>query len=60
LKQLAHMDWARQEYGTRPTRRPHLLEYQLLVREYKEAQLNASLDVTNRAIERLEQRLKQE
>ncbi len=60
LKQLAHMDWARQEYGTRPTRRPHLLEYQLLVREYKEAQLNASLDVTNKAIERLEQRLKQE
>lgn len=60
IKQLAHMDWARQEYGSRATRRPHLLEYQLLVREYKEAQLNASLDVTNRAIERLEQRLKQE
>lgn len=60
LKQLAHMDWARQEYGSRQARRPHLLEYQLLVREYKEAQLKASLEVTNRTIESLEQRLKQE
>lgn len=57
LKQLAHMDWARREYGSRPVRRPHLLEYQLLVREYKEAILKAGLEVTENAIARLEQRL---
>ncbi|GLV58558.1 hypothetical protein KDH_53890 [Dictyobacter sp. S3.2.2.5] len=57
LKQLAHMDWARREYGSRPVRRPHLLEYQLLVREYKEAVLKAGLEVTENAIARLEQRL---
>ncbi|GHO88752.1 PadR family transcriptional regulator [Dictyobacter formicarum] len=57
LKQLAHMEWARREYGSRPVRRPHLLEYQLLVREYKEAILKAGLEVTEKAIARLEQRL---
>jgi Predicted transcriptional regulators len=57
LKQLAHMTWARQEYGSRQTRRPRLLEYQLLVREYKEAELKATLEVTDNAIARLEQRL---
>lgn len=57
LKQLAHMEWARREYGSRPVRRPHLLEYQLLVREYKEATLKAGLEVTEKAIARLEQRL---
>jgi DNA-binding PadR family transcriptional regulator len=57
LKQLAHMEWALQEYGTRPTRRPHLLEYQLLVREFKEAELKAGLEVTEHAIQRLEGRL---
>ncbi|GCE19326.1 PadR family transcriptional regulator [Dictyobacter kobayashii] len=57
LKQLEHMEWARREYGSRPVRRPHLLEYQLLVREYKEAVLKAGLDVTEKAIARLEQRL---
>lgn len=57
LKQLAHMEWARQEFGNRPTRRPHLLEYQLLVREFKEAELKAGLEVTERAIARLEKRL---
>ena len=54
LKQLEHMEWARQQYATRPTRRPRLLEYQMLVRDYKEAVLKAVLEVTERAIERLE------
>src|SRR2546425_650086 len=54
LKQLAHMEWARQQYATRPTRRPRLLEYQMLVRDYKEAVLKAGLEVTERAIARLE------
>ena len=54
LKQLAHMEWARREYATRPSRRPRLLEYQMLVREYKEAVLKAGLEVTERAIERLQ------
>jgi DNA-binding PadR family transcriptional regulator len=53
LKQLEHMEWARQQYATRPSRRPRLLEYQMLVREYKEAVLKAGLEVTERAIERL-------
>ncbi len=53
LKQLEHMEWARQQYATRPTRRPRLLEYQMLVREYKEATLKAGLEVTERAIARL-------
>ncbi|BCL81652.1 PadR family transcriptional regulator [Ktedonobacteria bacterium brp13] len=56
-KQMAHMIWAREEYGSRPTRRPRLLEYQLLVREYKEAELQAGLDVTDKAIAKIEQRL---
>lgn len=55
IKQLEHMEWARQQYATRPTRRPRLLEYQMLVREYKEAELRAGLEVTERAIERLQQ-----
>ncbi|GAC1433363.1 MAG: hypothetical protein PVS3B3_29360 [Ktedonobacteraceae bacterium] len=54
LQQLAHMEWARQQYAMRPTRRPRLLEYQMLVREYKEATLRAGLEVTERAIMRLE------
>ena len=56
LKQLEHMEWARQQYATRPSRRPRLLEYQMLVREYKEAVLKAGLEVTERAIERLKQK----
>lgn len=56
-QQLAYMEWARQEYGSRTARRPRLLEYQLLVREYKEAVLTAGLAVTERAIARLEERL---
>lgn len=54
LKQLEHMEWARQQYATRPSRRPRLLEYQMLVREYKEAVLKAGLEVTERAIERIQ------
>ncbi len=53
LKQLEHMEWARQQYSTRPARRPRLLEYQMLVRDYKEAVLKAGLEVTEKAIERL-------
>ena len=56
LKQIAHMEWVRQQYGSRPSRRPHLLEYQMLVREYKEATLKADLEVTERAIARLRDR----
>jgi DNA-binding PadR family transcriptional regulator len=55
-KQLIHMEWALREYGNRAVKRPHLLEYQLLVREYKEAVLKAGLEVTENAIARLEQR----
>lgn len=55
-KQLAHMEWARHQYASRPTRRPRLLEYQMLVREYKEAMLKADLEVTEQAIARLEER----
>jgi DNA-binding PadR family transcriptional regulator len=57
LKQLAHMERAHQEYGTRPSKRPRLLEYQLLVRDYKEAVLKAGIEVTEKAILRLEQRI---
>jgi len=53
IKELEHLEWARQQYASRPTRRPRLLEYQMLVREYKEATLRADLEVTERAIERL-------
>jgi DNA-binding PadR family transcriptional regulator len=59
LKQLAHMEWARQQYATRPSRRPRLLEYQMLVREYKEATLKAGLEVTERAIARLQEKANQ-
>ena len=55
LQQLEHMEWARQQYTSRPARRPRLLEYQMLVREYKEATLRAGLEVTERAIARLQQ-----
>ncbi|HEY7350220.1 MAG TPA: PadR family transcriptional regulator [Ktedonobacterales bacterium] len=55
--QLTHMEWVRQHYTQRPARRPHLLEYQLLVREYKEETLRADLAVTERAIARLRERI---
>ena len=59
LKELEHLEWARQQYASRPTRRPRLLEYQMLVREYKEATLRADLEVTERAIERLKTKEKE-
>ena len=55
--QLAHMDWVLHEFGGRPSRRPRLLEYQMLVREYKQSALQADLEVTERAIARLRARL---
>lgn len=55
--QLAHMDWVLHEFGERPSRRPRLLEYQMLVREYKQSVLQADLEVTERAIARLRARL---
>ncbi|MGZ3599778.1 MAG: PadR family transcriptional regulator [Ktedonobacterales bacterium] len=54
--QLAHMDWVLREFGERPSRRPRLLEYQMLVREYKQSALQADLEVTERAIARLRAR----
>ena len=51
--QLAHMEWVLREFGERPTRRPRLLEYQLLVRDYKQAALQTDIAVTLRAIARL-------
>ncbi|HEX6799015.1 MAG TPA: PadR family transcriptional regulator [Ktedonobacterales bacterium] len=55
--QLAHMEWVLREFGERPTRRPRLLEYQLLVRDYKQSALQADIAVTEQAIARLRSRL---
>jgi DNA-binding PadR family transcriptional regulator len=56
LAQLAHMEWVLQEYSGRSSRRPRLLEYQMLVRDYKQALLQADLEVTEGAIARLRAR----
>jgi len=56
-EQLADMDRALRDYGNRPSRRPRLLEYQMLVRDYKQAALQADLTVTEQAIARLRERL---
>lgn len=56
LRQIEHLEWARDQYATRPSRRPRLLEYQMFVRDYNEALLRTGLEVTERAIARLEQR----
>jgi DNA-binding PadR family transcriptional regulator len=56
LGQLAEMDRVLREYGNRPSRRPRLLEYQMLVREYKQELLQADLAVTERAIARIRAR----
>jgi DNA-binding PadR family transcriptional regulator len=56
LKQIEHLEWARDQYATRPSRRPRLLEYQMFVRDYNEALLRTGLEVTEREIARLEQR----
>lgn len=58
-EQLADMERVLREYGDRPTRRPRLLEYQMLVREYKESLLKADLATTERAVERVRERLGQ-
>ncbi|HEU5439894.1 MAG TPA: PadR family transcriptional regulator [Ktedonobacterales bacterium] len=55
--QLAYMEWVLREFGGRASRRPRLLEYQLLVRDYKQAALQADIAVTERTIERLRTRL---
>ncbi|SRR5579883_203757 len=55
--QLVHMEDVLQHYTQRPARRPRLLEYQLLVREYKAETLRADLAVTERAITRLRERI---
>lgn len=55
--QLADMEWALQQFGNRASRRPRLLEYQMLVRDYKHAALQADLTVTERAMARLRERL---
>lgn len=56
LAQLAHMEWVLREYGNRATRRPRLLEFQMLVRDYKQATLQADLEVTEGVIARLHAR----
>ncbi|HEU0028709.1 MAG TPA: PadR family transcriptional regulator [Ktedonobacterales bacterium] len=57
LEQLADMDRALREYGARPARRPRLLEFQMLVRDYKQELLQTDLEVTQRAIARLRERM---
>lgn len=51
--QLDEMEWALQAYGARPSRRPRLLEYQMLVREYKQASIQIDIEMTERAIARI-------
>ena len=58
--QLADMERALRDYGDRPTRRPRLLEYQMLVRAYKQALLQTDLEVTQQAIALLRQRQREE
>jgi DNA-binding PadR family transcriptional regulator len=54
--QLADMEQALRDYGNRPTRRPRLLEYQMLVRDYKQAILQADLEITQGALARIQAR----
>jgi DNA-binding PadR family transcriptional regulator len=54
--QLADMEQALRDYGNRPTRRPRLLEYQMLVRDYKQAILQADLEITEGALARIQAR----
>lgn len=56
LTQLGEMERALREFGGRPSRRPRLLEYQMLVREYKQRLLQTDLEVTDQAIARLRER----
>ena len=54
--QLADMEHALREYGNRPSRRPRLLQYQMLVRDYKQAILQADLEMTEQTLLRLRAR----
>jgi DNA-binding PadR family transcriptional regulator len=54
--QLADMEQALRDYGNRRARRPRLLEYQMLVRDYKQAILLADLEITERALARIQSR----
>jgi DNA-binding PadR family transcriptional regulator len=56
--QLADMERALRDYGDRPSRRPRLLEYQMLVRAYKQALLQADLEVTQSVIADLKARVR--
>jgi DNA-binding PadR family transcriptional regulator len=56
LKQLEVHEWANTHYSNRVVRRPRLLQYQMLVGEYKEATLRAGLEVTERAIAHLQEK----
>jgi DNA-binding PadR family transcriptional regulator len=58
--QLADMERALHEYGNRPTRRPRLLEYQMLVRDYKQTILQADLAMTEQAVARIRARQEDE
>jgi len=58
MAQIAYMEQVRREYSGRSSRRPRLLEFQLLVRDYKAALLQADFAVTEQAIQRLEARIK--
>lgn len=52
-EQLNHLAGIRREYEHRAVRRPRLLEFQLLVLDYKEATLRADREITEQAIRRL-------
>lgn len=54
LAQLGEMERALREFGSRPSRRPRLLEFQMLVREYKQRMLQTDLELTEQVIERLQ------
>ena len=57
--QLDDMEWALEAYGARPTRRPRLLEYQMLVRDFKQAAIQTDIEMTERAVVRIRARLSQ-
>jgi len=58
--QLGDLEAVARAYGSRPARRPRLLEYQLLVRDFKQATVQTDLEVTERAILRIRERLEAE
>ena len=50
------MEQALREYGNRLARRPRLLEYQMLVRDYKQTILLADLEITEGVLARIQSR----